>query len=108
MTPVPALASEDQPRTLAILDHRRARVAGVRQRFRDHGWDVHTAAHPRESRELLHLRRPAAALLYPLTLLEDGAEWNAIGDRLWPEQPVPWLLIPWRGAAPARVARLLR
>lgn len=103
----PHPSSENDVRTLAILNHRAESLTCVVDWFQDHGWVVKVSNHLEESRQLL--RTPVtAALVYPLTLMREGLEWSSLTRLLSPHQDIPWLVVPWENAAPSAVTAMLR
>lgn len=95
-------------RSLAILNHRGAELAGVRSGFQDRGWQVHTSRELEYSLQLLREQAPTAVILAPLTLRPETLEWECLLELLSPHRPVPWLVVPWREAASHSIAALLR
>lgn len=94
--------------TLALLDHRGADLAALSSRFQDRGWRVVRAQAPEDSARLLREDPPTVALVAPLTLAPDTAEWDALLPHLSPRQDRPWLILPWEGARAGRLAGLLQ
>ena len=98
----------DEPRTLAILNHRGEPVAELRSWFQDRGWKVRTSKDLAGSVELLDDKEVTAALLLPLTLSDSTLEWDNLLPLLSPARSIPWLLLPWEKALTSGVGRLLR
>ncbi len=101
----PAPASETK--VLAILNHRAEATDELVAWFQERGWEVRQSNHLGESRSLLR-GRVDAAMIYPLTLLRDGVEWQSITRLLSPSREIPWLIVPWEGASPGAVSKLLQ
>ncbi len=95
------------PRALALLDHRGEDLGPLQCLFQDHGWQVQSSTHPEGSVRLLADRPWRAAIVAPLTLSSHTLEWEQLLSHLSPAFPVPWLVLPWSGARPSRVAALL-
>jgi|FLOH01.1.fsa_nt_gi diguanylate cyclase (GGDEF)-like protein len=106
MVQSPKPAAEDI-QTLAILNHRAEPLKRVEDWFQNRGWKIKVANHLEESRTLLQTP-VTAALVYPLTLMSDGLEWQTLKRLLSPHQDIPWLVVPWGNAAPSAVTAMLR
>jgi diguanylate cyclase (GGDEF)-like protein len=98
---------EAAPPLLAVLNHRGERLASTCAWFQERGWEVRTTADLTESQEVLQRGAVRAALIYPLTLLRDGLEWQMLAQHLSPAKPVPWIVVPWAEAPVAALAQLL-
>ncbi|MAW62066.1 MAG: hypothetical protein CMJ94_14720 [Planctomycetes bacterium] len=96
------------PQTLLLLDHRGAESASLRAQFQERGWRVRLSRAPEDSAALIDEGRATAALIAPLTLSPDTAEWQLLLPRLSPQTKLPWLLLPWEDARPSRFAELVR
>lgn len=105
MYPPPSNAPHEAP-TLALLNHRAEDLSAERDWFQTRGWDVIHSYHLEDSQMLLN-QPLTAALVYPLTLMRQGLEWECLTDLLSPHQDIPWLVVPWEGAAPSSVTSLL-
>lgn len=75
--------------------------------FEERGWEVKVSKHLGASRTLLR-STVDVALVLPLTLLRDGIEWQSLSRHLSPHREIPWLIMPWEGANPTAVTRLLQ
>ncbi len=102
----PGAAEAGRP-VLALLNHRGERLASTIAWLQERGWEVRTAGHLAESRALLGSPVVRAALVYPLTLLREGAEWRTLAEGLSPHRAIPWMVVPWTDAPHAAVAQLL-
>lgn len=103
--PLPDL--DEAPRRLAVLDHRGEPEDELYSWLEERGWTLHRAGDLEQSLELLARDDLQAALVRPLTLLEDGLEWSRMLPLLSPLKPLPWLLLPWQEASPSAIGRLL-
>lgn len=103
----PGRGAGTAPALLAVLNHRGERLGSACAWFQERGWDVRVTTHLAESQELLQRGQPRAVLVYPLTLLREGLEWQLLAPGLSPAKPVPWLVVPWAGAPMAALAQLL-
>lgn len=98
---------EAAPPVLALLNHRGERLAATAAWFQERGWEVRATAHLAESQDLLQKGAVRAAVIYPLTLLRDGLEWQILGSHLSPVRPVPWVVVPFDEAPAAGLTQLL-
>lgn len=92
--------------TLLLLDHRGADLHPLRARLQDQGWRVRGSRAPEHSAALLDESEAAIAVIAPLTLSPETAEWQQLLPRLSPHRGTPWLLLPWPDARPSRFAEL--
>lgn len=93
--------------TILLLDHRGAESTSLRARLQERGWRVRSSRAPETSAALLDEGGATAAIIAPLTLSPDTAEWQLLLPRLSPQTSLPWLLLPWEDARPSRFAELV-
>lgn len=93
--------------TILLLDHRGADSSSLRAHLQERGWRVRSSRAPETSAQLLDEGGAAAAIIAPLTLSPDTAEWQHLLPRLSPQSGLPWLLLPWEDARPSRFAELV-
>jgi len=98
--------SSPENKVLAVLNHRGESMDALVAFFQERGWEVRVAQNLGESKGLLR-GRIDLALIYPLTLLRDGVEWQTMTRHLSPNRDIPWLIVPWEGANPNAVSKLL-
>ena len=98
--------SSPESKVLAVLNHRGEPLDALVAYFQERGWEVRVAHNLGESKELLR-GRIDLALIYPLTLLRDGIEWQTMTRHLSPNREIPWLIVPWENAHPNAVSKLL-
>jgi len=105
---VSPLSSTSKPETkvLAVLNHRGEPMDALVAYFQERGWEVRVSANLGETKNLLR-GRIDIALIYPLTLLRDGVEWQTMTRHLSPNREIPWLIVPWETANPNAVSKLL-
>lgn len=93
-------------RTLLILNHRGEALDEVRGWLEGRGWRVVAAGDLEASLQVLE--RPAdAVLVAPLTLRPDTLEWERLARRLRAPGGLACLILPWSGAPPGAMGRLL-
>ena len=98
--------SSPKNKVLAVLNHRGEPLDALVAYFQERGWEVRTSQNLGESKELLRGQLDLA-LIYPLTLLREGVEWQTMTRHLSPNREIPWLIVPWEDATPNAVSRLL-
>jgi diguanylate cyclase (GGDEF)-like protein len=99
-------SSTTKNKVLAILNHRAEPMDGLVAWFEERGWEVKVSKHLGASRTLLQSKIDVA-IVFPLTLLRDGIEWQSMSRHLSPNREIPWLIVPWEDAQPSAISKLL-